>query len=133
MSELDYATRTLAPLGYVTGINTKLLPSTKTKYATLDLFAWCGRMEWDEPGPTITTQFFGLDNWRFGHPKQNRAISLHKGALLQAFPEQYSFVPKGEDIQMSSISRLIGNAVPVKLGAAIGRCIIAHVEKYNER
>lgn len=33
-----------------------------------------GRMEWDRPGPTITTQFHGFGNGRFGHPDQDRAI-----------------------------------------------------------
>ena len=87
-----------------------------------------GRMEWDRPGPTITTQFHGYGNGRFGHPVQDRAISLREGALLQTFPNEYSFVPAGEAVQISSVARLIGNAVPVKLGEAIGRSIVAHVE-----
>ena len=33
-----------------------------------------GRMEWDSPSPTITTQCFGFGNGRFGHPEQDRAI-----------------------------------------------------------
>ena len=41
-----------------------------------------GRMEWDKPSPTITTQFFGFGNGRFGHPEQHRAISLREGAVL---------------------------------------------------
>ena len=40
------------------------------------------------PAPTITTQFFGFGNGRFGHPEQNRAISLREGALLQSFPKK---------------------------------------------
>lgn len=34
-----------------------------------------GRMEWDKPAPTITTQFYGYGNGRFGHPEQDQAIS----------------------------------------------------------
>lgn len=41
-----------------------------------------GRMEWDKPSPTITTQFYGYGNGRFGHPEQDRAISLREGAIL---------------------------------------------------
>ena len=89
-----------------------------------------GRMSWDEPAPTITTEFFGFGSGRFGHPEQDRAISLREGALLQTFPPGYSFVPDGEDIYMNRIGRLIGNAVPVSLGAAIGRCIMKHVRRY---
>lgn len=91
-----------------------------------------GRMEWDAPSPTITTQFFGFGNGRFGHPKQNRAISLREGAILQSFPENYAFVADEDDYAMKSLGRLIGNAVPVRLGQAIGKSILRHVEDYYE-
>ena len=86
-----------------------------------------GRMQWDAPSPSLTTQFFGFGNGRFGHPKQNRGISLREGAILQSFPRSYSFVRKGEPIYKKVIGRLIGNAVPVKLGQAIGRSIVQHI------
>lgn len=86
-----------------------------------------GRMSWDQPAPTITTQFHGYGNGRFGHPEQDRAISLREGALLQTFPEDYSFVASGATVQVASVARLIGNAVPVALGAAIGRSINSHL------
>lgn len=88
-----------------------------------------GRMRWDQPAPTLTTQFHGFGNGRFGHPMQDRAISLREGALLQTFPEDYSFVPEGKSIRFSSVARLIGNAVPVKLGEAIGKSIVTHLER----
>jgi DNA (cytosine-5)-methyltransferase 1 len=87
-----------------------------------------GRMGWDEPSPTMTTQFFGFGNGRFGHPHQNRAISLREGAILQSFPHDYKFVAKGEPVYIKTIGRLIGNAVPVKLGKAIGKSIIRHIQ-----
>ena len=86
-----------------------------------------GRMCWDEPAPTMTTQYFGFGNGRFGHPEQDRAISLREGAILQSFPRKYKFAPKSAPIYTKSIGRLIGNAVPVKLGCAIGRSIVSHV------
>ena len=89
-----------------------------------------GRMEWDKLAPTITTQFNGFGNGRFGHPIQDRAISLREGALLQTFPADYSFVPEGQPIRIGHIARLIGNAVPVKLGEAIGKSISSHVERH---
>jgi DNA (cytosine-5)-methyltransferase 1 len=52
-----------------------------------------GRMSWDEPPPTMTTQYYGFGNGRFGHPDQDRAISLGEGAILQSFPKSYKFVP----------------------------------------
>lgn len=88
-----------------------------------------GRMEWDRPAPTITTQFHGFGNGRFGHPDQDRAISLREGALLQTFPADYSFVPEGSIAKIGPVARLIGNAVPVKLGEAIGRSIVDHLKE----
>lgn len=86
-----------------------------------------GRMRWDALGPTITTEFYGFGSGRFGHPEQDRAISLREGALLQTFPEDYSFVPPRVDVKIAPTARMIGNAVPVSLGAAIGKCIVEHV------
>lgn len=86
-----------------------------------------GRMDWDCPAPTITTQFYGFGNGRFGHPEQDRAISLREGAILQSFPKSYVFVPKNEPVFRKRIGRLIGNAVPVKLGKIIGKSILHHV------
>jgi len=86
-----------------------------------------GRMKWDDVSPTITTQFYGFGNGRFGHPEQNRAISLREAAILQSFPPEYKFVPDGEQPSFRSVGILIGNAVPPKLGVAIGDAIIKHV------
>ena len=87
-----------------------------------------GRMEWDAPAPTITTQFYGFGNGRFGHPDQDRALSLREGALLQGFPRDYEFVAPGEQIYFTKVGRLIGNAVPVKLAAAIAKSVATHLE-----
>jgi len=92
-----------------------------------------GRMVWDEPSPTITTQFFGFGNGRFGHPEQDRAISLREGAILQSFPRKYKFTPPREPIFIKTLGRLIGNAVPVRLGYAIGKSIMNHVETFHDR
>ncbi|MDP5306211.1 DNA cytosine methyltransferase [Paracoccus spongiarum] len=91
-----------------------------------------GRMEWDNPAPTLTTQYYGFGNGRFGHPDQDRAISLREGAILQGFPTTYSFVPEGEPIHFKSLGRMIGNAVPVTLGEVIGRSIIAHLQQFSD-
>ncbi len=91
-----------------------------------------GRMEWDKPSPTITTQFFGFGSGRFGHPEQDRAISLREGAILQSFPRSYRFVKEGQPVHFTIIGRLIGNAVPPLLGKIIGKSIQEHVKQYNE-
>ena len=86
------------------------------------------RMEWDKPSPTITTQFIGFGNGRFGHPKQDRAISLREGAILQSFPHNYKFHSDQDQPNIQTIARWIGNAVPVKLAEAIAKHIAA-IEK----
>lgn len=88
-----------------------------------------GRMNWADPAPTMTTQFFGFGNGRFGHPKQNRAISLREGAILQSFPPDYKFAAPDTKICHKSIGRLIGNAVPVTLGEVIGISLLTHASK----
>ncbi len=87
-----------------------------------------GRMTWDDPAPTMTTQCFGYGNGRFGHPEQDRAITLREAAILQSFPENYVFLPKGETPTFAKVGMLIGNAVPPKLGEAIGTTIKAHLQ-----
>ena len=90
-----------------------------------------GRMEWDKPSPTMTTQCFGYGNGRFGHPEQDRAISLREAALFQTFPETYAFVSPDKKVSVKTVGKLIGNAVPVELGRVIGKSIKAHLEKIN--
>jgi DNA (cytosine-5)-methyltransferase 1 len=91
-----------------------------------------GRMQWDVPAPTITTQFFGFGNGRFGHPEQHRAITLREGAILQSFPPDYRFIPPDQDVSFSALGRLIGNAVPVRLGESIGRSIRLHLKAHSQ-
>jgi len=90
-----------------------------------------GRMEWDKPAPTMTTQCYGYGNGRFGHPEQDRAISLREAAILQSFPRDYKFVAPSQPIQFTPIGRMIGNAVPVGLGRAIARSISNHLGEIN--
>jgi DNA (cytosine-5)-methyltransferase 1 len=85
------------------------------------------RMTWDDPAPTMTTQCFGFGNGRFGHPDQDRAISLREAAILQSFPQDYRFLADGEEPYMKEVGRWIGNAVPVELGRAIGNSILSAV------
>jgi DNA (cytosine-5)-methyltransferase 1 len=82
-----------------------------------------GRMEWDKPAPTMTTLCNGYGNGRFGHPEQDRAITLREAAIFQSFPPQYKFVKKGASVKIRPIARLIGNAVPPKLGEAVARSL----------
>ena len=90
-----------------------------------------GRMTWEQIGPTITTQFYNYGTGRFGHPQQDRALSLREGAILQTFPRDYDFVDPERGFVMRDISRHIGNAVPVRLGQVIGLSIIGHLQEHN--
>ncbi len=87
-----------------------------------------GRMEWDQPAPTMTTQCYGFGNGRFGHPEQDRAISLREAAMLQSFPKTYAFVRDDARVNFNTLGRMIGNAVPVMLGEFIGEILIKHVQ-----
>jgi DNA (cytosine-5)-methyltransferase 1 len=85
------------------------------------------RMEWDEPSPTITTMPFNFGTGRFGHPDQDRALTLREAAMLQGFPRDYRFVREGAPVRFSRMGALIGNAVPPPLGRAIGELVLEHV------
>lgn len=86
-----------------------------------------GRMVWDEPSPTMTTLCTGIGNGRFGHPEQNRAISVREAALFQTFPLTYRFFLNEQEVSLSKASRYIGNAVPPRLGKVIGHSIKKHI------
>ena len=90
-----------------------------------------GRMEWDELAPTMTTQCYGFGNGRFGHPEQDRAISLREAAILQGFPREYAFVANDQPVNFNMLGRLIGNAVPVHLGEYIGEVLVKHVQDFS--
>lgn len=92
-----------------------------------------GRMYWDQPSPTITTQCAGIGNGRFGHPEQDRAISLREAARIQTFPDYYKFSDPSGGLYFSKIAKFIGNAVPVKLGTVIAKSIKIHLDKYEQR
>jgi DNA (cytosine-5)-methyltransferase 1 len=83
--------------------------------------AFYGRMVWDAPSPTITTQAYNFGTGRFGHPSQDRSLTLREAAMLQGFPRTYKFVRPTERPSMNTVGRLIGNAVPPVFGKAVGR------------
>ncbi len=78
-----------------------------------------GRMKWDAPAPTLTGRCNSISNGRYGHPVQDRAISLREAAALQTFPDRYVFYGLSQHI-----ARQIGNAVPVRLAEELGKHII---------
>ncbi|EGR1834718.1 DNA cytosine methyltransferase [Vibrio cholerae] len=90
-----------------------------------------GRMSWDKVSSTITTQCIGFGNGRFGHPEQHRAITLREAAIIQTFPDDYSFWPEHLKLEMRPVAKMIGNAVPVRLGEVVGKSIHKHLLEKN--
>lgn len=86
-----------------------------------------GRMAWDEVAPTITARFDSFTRGKFGHPVQDRSISLREGALLQTFPADFEFTGNKVDV-----ARQIGNAVPPVMAEHIGKSIITCYTKAVE-
>ena len=82
-----------------------------------------GRMFWNAPASGLTTRCTSYSNGRFGHPEQDRAISIREAACLQTFPE--SFVFEGS---MKSMARQIGSAAPVRLAKLVGHRLIEHLK-----
>jgi DNA (cytosine-5)-methyltransferase 1 len=79
-----------------------------------------GRMAWDKPAPTLTARCHSISNGRYGHPEQDRAISLREAASLQTFRDSYVFYGSNEHIAAQ-----IGNAVPVRFAEVLGRHIVS--------
>lgn len=86
-----------------------------------------GRMSWDIPSPTITGGCVMISKGRFGHPDQNRAISLREAARLQTFPDSFKFCGS-----FGEIAKQIGNAVPPLLAQKTATTLIEDMLK-NER
>jgi DNA (cytosine-5)-methyltransferase 1 len=78
-----------------------------------------GRMKWDDVAPTLTSGCTNPSKGRFIHPEQDRAITPREAARLQTFPDWFIFYGG-----FTSISKQIGNAVPVKLAKHIAGAVI---------
>jgi DNA (cytosine-5)-methyltransferase 1 len=79
-----------------------------------------GRLIPEKPSGTITTGFLVMGQGRFLHPTQRRTLTPHEGARLQFFPDWFDF---GER-KRKTYAKLIGNAVPTKLGYVMGLYIL---------
>jgi DNA (cytosine-5)-methyltransferase 1 len=74
------------------------------------------RLSWEQPSLTVDTRF-GSPRY-FLHPDENRGLTVREAARIQGFPDDYSF--EGTDAQKY---RMIGNAVPPPMAAALARAI----------
>lgn len=85
-----------------------------------------GRMHKNGPAPVLTTKCTSLSNGRYGHPEQDRPISVREAACLQTFPRDFLFTGG-----IKSATRQVGNAVPVLLAQAVGHAIGRHSETHS--
>jgi DNA (cytosine-5)-methyltransferase 1 len=100
-----------------------ILPCHKGHEGHTDVY---GRLHRNRPASTLTTRCVSLSNGRFGHPTQDRALSLREAACLQTFPRDFVF--KGN---FASMAMQIGNAVPVLLAQRFGEAITSHVQAFE--
>ena len=84
-----------------------------------------GRMRKDSPATGLTTRCISLSNGRFGHPEQDRAISVREAASIQTFTRDFLFFGN-----LNSMARQIGNAVPVTLAQVFGQMFLEHCEAH---
>jgi DNA (cytosine-5)-methyltransferase 1 len=78
-----------------------------------------GRLAWDRPAAAMTTRCLSYSNGRYGHPQQDRAISLREAARLQTFPSNFRFMGT-----LTSKGVQVGNAVPPLLARRIGEAVL---------
>jgi len=85
-----------------------------------------GRLSWNKPAAGLTTRCISYSNGRFGHPEQNRAISVREAACLQTFPRDFVFFGN-----LNSTARQVGNAVPPLMARSIGMTVREHVIRHK--
>lgn len=85
-----------------------------------------GRMSWDAIAPTMTSRCTTLSSGRFGHPQEDRTISVREAALIQTFPKNYRF--DTEKIEVAC--RLVGNALPCTFAAAVSKQCLEKLELF---
>ena len=81
-----------------------------------------GRLWWDKPAATLTTKCISYSNGRYGHPEQDRAITIREAACLQTFPKDYKFSGS-----LGSKARQIGNAVPPLIAKKVGAIFLNQI------
>ena len=82
-----------------------------------------GIMREDKPAPTMTGGCLCYSKGRYGHPTQDRAISIREAARFQTFPDDFKF---SDSLTHAAIQ--IGNAVPIKLVEASANVLKLAIE-----
>jgi DNA (cytosine-5)-methyltransferase 1 len=87
-----------------------------------------GRMMWGTVSPTITAGCTTFNKGRFGHPTQNRTISVYEAALLQSFPEDYVF----DTPFMDHACNILGNALPCDFAEIVARQCAEAIQTFRK-
>jgi DNA (cytosine-5)-methyltransferase 1 len=85
------------------------------------------RLDWNKPSPTLVTHP-AMPATELAHPEKDRPLSVEEYKRLQQFPDDW-------ELQGSLVNQYkqLGNAVPVGLGAAVGRAVIDHIENRKSK
>lgn len=81
------------------------------------------RLPWTGLSRSITAHL-AKDGYWYIHPREHRTITVREAARIQTFPDHFRFSGSRSDA-----FRLIGNAVPPRLGEVVGRELLAAVER----
>lgn len=80
------------------------------------------RLAWDEPSPTLVTHP-AMPATDLAHPELDRPLSIEEYKRIQGFPDDWKLCGG-----LADQYRQVGNAVPIPLGRAIGRSLLAHMQ-----
>jgi len=80
------------------------------------------RLRFDRPSPTLVTHP-AMPATDLCHPVEDRPLSIEEYKKIQGFPDDWVVCGSILDIY-----KQIGNAVPIPLGQAVGRTVIADME-----
>ncbi len=86
-----------------------------------------GRMKWGSVSPTITGGCTTFSKGRFGHPTEDRTISVLEAALLQTFPHDYLF----DTPFMEHACTIIGNALPCDFAAIVAQSCSDAIRRFE--
>ena len=81
------------------------------------------RLDWNKPSCTLVTSPT-MPATDIGHPEENRPLSIQEYKRIQQFPDEWIVCGS-----LTDQYKQIGNAVPVGLGEAVGKAILAHMSK----